>query len=85
MAVALPAHRTTSEELEVAMTTAAWGADKDRQGSRDTVGTSTRPRPYEVARLAHGWRLSIQIHERLRRGEEGRPLLELMKNEPGPV
>ena len=50
----------------------------DKPGPRDEGDT-------EVGRLAHGWRLSIQIHERLRRLEEGRPLLELLKNEPGPV
>ncbi len=32
-------------------------------------------------RLAQGWRLSIQVFERLRRLESGRPILELHKEE----
>ena len=34
----------------------------------------------EVERLAEGWRRSIRVHERLRRLEAGRPLLELVKD-----
>ena len=34
-----------------------------------------------VRRLARGWQVAIRLHERLRRRDEGRPLLELMKND----
>ena len=34
----------------------------------------------EHVRLARGWRRSIQVFERLRRLEAGRPLLELVKD-----
>ncbi len=34
----------------------------------------------EHRRLARGWRRSIQVFERLRRREEGRPVLELVKD-----
>ena len=41
----------------------------------------------EAERLASGWKLSLRVFERLRRIEEGRPLLELVKpeNRPGPA
>ena len=35
-------------------------------------------RAAEVEHLAEGWKLSLQIHERLRRLEAGKPLLELL-------
>ena len=31
----------------------------------------------ELRRLAQGWRRAIQVFERIRRQEEGRPVLEL--------
>ncbi len=34
----------------------------------------------EAERLARGWRLSLRIHARLRRQEEGRPILEILND-----
>ena len=34
----------------------------------------------EAQRLAEGWRLSIQVFERIRRQESGKPLLRLSKD-----
>ena len=33
----------------------------------------------EGERLAQGWRLALQVHERLRRQEDGRPVMELVR------
>ncbi len=51
-------------------------------GFTSAGGRGAKP---EGERLAQGWWLSLQVHERLRRLDEGRPLLELMRNEPGPA
>ncbi len=32
-----------------------------------------------VRRLARGWQVAIRLHERLRRRDEGRPLVEIVK------
>lgn len=37
----------------------------------------------QVRGMVEGWRESLRIHERLRRLEEGRPLLELMMDKSG--
>ena len=40
----------------------------------------------ERERLARGWRKTLQVMDRLRRLEERRPLLELVRQDtPGPV
>ena len=58
--------------------------DALRDHPQPTVEAESREA--EQLRLAEGWRLALRAHERLRRLEQGRPLLELVRNEsPGPV